>query len=467
MSFSRTSASAASSQKNQASKPSPPKAKQPAGKRKKPKAAESWAGEVARHLFNPKDTASRPRIDRRLISRPILQEAPYDGSKQSKPAAQPASQHGRRYPFVPSAADYPYWGTLPVSPTSFPVTDDANLSMHGRYPRTQHPSFGPFRPGSAMAPNGEGSSIRPRDTVIPRRPVGATYRSRPSQRPPPADQPPASPRQVRDPSGFSTATMSKKDKRLGVADPFVWESVSRTLSQQHRLSLLVTPEKSPHQRSDTFDAPSRTSSQRRVLDRFAKDLQNYADATGARGRLPAIPSTATESRNTLHTVDELLPYHGEFQAAGLAITSAEQTEKSPRRDNTREGANSGTSPFRSQGLRLDRRVDDPEDQSDGQGSSASTILHFTEQDDLSHLLVDELPPPKQKKMSPRTGLSWPHRRQQPPPSRLPQVQEDESSMFGPAAPAEPSRAPPAAPRPSGETGARQGKPSRKAGRYWY
>ncbi len=431
-----------SSQKKRTRLP-PSRGKHAPGKGKL-KEGESWAGGVAKHIFNPRDTTSRPRIDRRMISRPVLQEAPYDGSKSSKPTTQPAPQHDIRYPLVPATDNYPYWGTVPVPPASFPITNDANPAIPGRYPR-QHPSFGP-RPNSAVAPNACGSTRR-RETVIPRRPVGATYRSRPSQWPVTMEPIPASPPRLRDFSNFGTAAMSKKEKRLGMADPAVWESVSRTLTQQHRLSSLVSPEPSPGPQSDAFDAPSRGSSQRRVLDRFTKDLQTYADATGARGRLPIIPSTATESRNTLHTVDELLPYHNEFQAAGLAVTSAEQ---SPERRPTRKERLLEISLRCSGGLQLDGKADGPENLSNGRGSGSSTIVPFAEQDGLSHLLVDELPPPKQKKSSPKKVLPWLHKKQQVPPTRLPQVQEDEPSMARPTTPASPSRAQLATPGPSGK-----------------
>lgn len=72
--------------------------------------------------------------------------------------------------------------------------------------------------------------------------------------------------------------------------------------------------------------PSQTSSQRRAVDRFARELERYANRTGARGRLPASTPTS-ESGVSLHTISALLPFQAEFKAAGLAVTSAEQ--KSP------------------------------------------------------------------------------------------------------------------------------------------
>ncbi|KAI1443069.1 hypothetical protein F5Y02DRAFT_226469 [Annulohypoxylon stygium] len=79
------------------------------------------------------------------------------------------------------------------------------------------------------------------------------------------------------------------------------------------------------------DIPSRTSSQRKNLNRFTRQLTKYADAAKAAGVAPAMTPTASESKVSCHTVQQLLPYRKEFQKAGLAVTSAEQTRRSPIR----------------------------------------------------------------------------------------------------------------------------------------
>jgi hypothetical protein len=82
------------------------------------------------------------------------------------------------------------------------------------------------------------------------------------------------------------------------------------------------------------DVVSRTSSQRRALSRFAKELEKYADAAGAvgaasvAGRIPVITPTISESKVSIHTVKPLVPYKDEFLAAGLAVTSTEQNQNS-------------------------------------------------------------------------------------------------------------------------------------------
>lgn len=114
-------------------------------------------------------------------------------------------------------------------------------------------------------------------------------------------------------------------KRSAVLDPLVEESLQRTLTQQNRLSHITTPTKT---KSRPSPAPpsSATSSQRRSLSRFTKELERYCVAASANGTAPLPPSTPTvsESPTTLDTVTEFLPYHKQFKAAGLAVTSREQ-----------------------------------------------------------------------------------------------------------------------------------------------
>ncbi|KAJ8125710.1 hypothetical protein O1611_g7928 [Lasiodiplodia mahajangana] len=120
----------------------------------------------------------------------------------------------------------------------------------------------------------------------------------------------------------------KREKRFGVADPLAWDVLNRSLSQQRRLSSLISqdgPIAMPANRSSkkTPDGVSRTSSQRRALNRFARELEKYADVAGT--VVPVITPTISESKVSLHTVKPLVPYKDEFLAAGLAVTSTEQT----------------------------------------------------------------------------------------------------------------------------------------------
>ncbi|KAI1194187.1 hypothetical protein F5X97DRAFT_338068 [Nemania serpens] len=130
-----------------------------------------------------------------------------------------------------------------------------------------------------------------------------------------------------------TRKTPKREKRFGVADPLAWDVINRSLSQQHRLSSLVSvdgPVAVPVEpcSRQAIDVVSRTSSQRRALNRFARELEKYADVAGAAGKAPAITPTISESKASIHTVKPLVPYKDEFLAAGLAVTSAEQCENS-------------------------------------------------------------------------------------------------------------------------------------------
>ncbi|KAI1368774.1 hypothetical protein F5Y08DRAFT_354025 [Xylaria arbuscula] len=120
-----------------------------------------------------------------------------------------------------------------------------------------------------------------------------------------------------------------REKRFGVADPLAWDIINRSLTQQRRLSALVDPDGSvilplKHPSNNNSDITSGTTSQQRALNRFARELEKYADVAGAAGKEPVITPTVSESKASLHTVKPLVPYKDEFLAAGLAVTSAEQ-----------------------------------------------------------------------------------------------------------------------------------------------
>jgi len=227
-----------------------------------------------------------------------------------------------------------------------------------------------------------------------------------------------------------------------MADPVVWESVSRTLSQQQRLSTLVTPEQSPAVTDDLFSdayaCPSRTSSQRKRLNRFTKELQKYTDFTGARGKRPMVSSTATVSRNTLHTVDELLPYHHEFQSAGLAVTSAEQHGKSSGCQVGQKRPGRPTSSAAE--CRAGAKGRDRDDQGRRQANDADIGRFTSDQDGPSHFLANEAPPHKEMTVSPRKTLPWLRKNHQP--TRLPELVENEPSTMDLAGPVVPTGPPP-------------------------
>ncbi|TDZ26663.1 Succinate dehydrogenase assembly factor 1 [Colletotrichum orbiculare MAFF 240422] len=101
------------------------------------------------------------------------------------------------------------------------------------------------------------------------------------------------------------------------------KDVLRSVSQQSQVSLLASPSRSPKPSSTSLQPPTRTSSRRREVDRFAKQLEIYAQRREAAGKLH-INTPTPESGLSLHTVTALLPYQDQFLAAGLAVTSTQQ-----------------------------------------------------------------------------------------------------------------------------------------------
>ncbi|KAI2473666.1 hypothetical protein F4781DRAFT_140445 [Annulohypoxylon bovei var. microspora] len=154
------------------------------------------------------------------------------------------------------------------------------------------------------------------------------------------DQPPPRPKQVeqiaggRRPRGMGVSERNRgraREKRFGLADPIVWDAINRSLDQQRRLSTLIIPENGMTESNHPSEVPSRTSSQRKTLNRFTRQLKKYAGAAEAAGKAPVMTPTESESKVSYHTVQQLLPYRKEFQAAGLAVTSTDQDRGSPVR----------------------------------------------------------------------------------------------------------------------------------------
>ena len=121
----------------------------------------------------------------------------------------------------------------------------------------------------------------------------------------------------------------EREKRFGLSDPAALDAMRRSLAQQQHLSS-KKPEKlasrAPRHRQRPR-IPSRTSSKRRSLNRFSRQLEKYAEAADVKGKAPVVTPTASESPASLHTVQPLLPYREEFQSAGLAVTSSDQQRK--------------------------------------------------------------------------------------------------------------------------------------------
>lgn len=89
----------------------------------------------------------------------------------------------------------------------------------------------------------------------------------------------------------------------------------------------VTPSMKSIVQSLLSDSASRTASQKRALKQFTKELELYLQATKSLHKQTLVPSPSTTTVSA-HTIEELRPYKGQFQSAGLAVTSADQKRES-------------------------------------------------------------------------------------------------------------------------------------------
>lgn len=171
------------------------------------------------------------------------------------------------------------------------------------------------------------------------------------------------------------------------------------------MSLIASPSKLSSKPSlKAPQPPSRTSSRRRAVDRFARQLEIYAERRAAAGNLP-VNTPTPESAVSLRTVEALKPYEDQFVAAGLAVTSAQQQQKphpigrptnyekveekfcvSPERRQLK-GSKAPEQPGRLQlnGLRS------PSWSSES-SSSVATEVAFTQPNDWELAFIDEVPP---------------------------------------------------------------------------
>ena len=187
-----------------------------------------------------------------------------------------------------------------------------------------------------------------------------------------------------------------REKRFGLSDPAVWDAMNRTLAQQQHLSSNRHGEPSSRVRRHRHRPriPSRTSSQHRTLNRFTRQLEKYADAADLKGKAPVVTTTESESRASLHTVQPLLPYHKEFQSAGLAVTSSEQKQRSPSGQASRAPQPGHGNPKTIRG-KTDERVNHKQHMAvSSETSSCGSHILFTRPDEL--YLIDSALPQKSR-----------------------------------------------------------------------
>lgn len=182
-------------------------------------------------------------------------------------------------------------------------------------------------------------------------------------------------------------------------DSALVDAISRSVAEQLRmLSLSVRGSSGRASRSAPASVTSAGQqscvSQTEALKRFTKDLSRYADHTGARGKIPHL-TPSSKSPETLHTVSALLPYQGEFRAAGLAVTSKEQARKTssslrPRAFRGRRRLRLASSPVRMS------QVDGETDLND-KAPTSSTEVSFADPktlDEWRYALIEEVPAKK-------------------------------------------------------------------------
>ncbi|KAI5918296.1 hypothetical protein F4810DRAFT_598430 [Camillea tinctor] len=186
-----------------------------------------------------------------------------------------------------------------------------------------------------------------------------------------------------------------REKRYGLVDPAAWDAINRSLMQQQRLSSWIVPNDLDGTRRSKLEAhprkpdiPSRTSSERKALNRFIRDLEKYAQAAGSTGKVPITTPTPSESKASYHTVKPLLPYRDELAAAGLAVTSTDQKHRlSTERDapvlRRTHDIHRGTDTSRGQTVELDGYFDfkqEKKNRSDLPRTRSGSIIRSTPPD---------------------------------------------------------------------------------------
>lgn len=181
--------------------------------------------------------------------------------------------------------------------------------------------------------------------------------------------------------GRSTSSRAVADNRLAALGPLAEESLSGGLSQQDCLSCLMSPTKSKPL-PNPVPEPPQTRDQSKTLARFTKQLEKYSAAVNSNGKpeLPRSTPTVSDSPTTLNTVAELLPYHKQFKAAGLAVTSREQMPRIPESTHPRRLAlnnvNEGYAPMAH--VQVDGSTVTPSEQESVPEEPAAPYVHENE-----------------------------------------------------------------------------------------
>lgn len=198
------------------------------------------------------------------------------------------------------------------------------------------------------------------------------------------------------------------DNRLATLGPLAEESLSRGMSQQDCLSCLMSPTKNKPLPIPP-PGPPQTREQSKNLARFTKQLERYSSAVNANGKpeLPLVTPTVSDSPTTLDTVTELLPYHKQFKAAGLAVTSREQMPKIPESTHQRRiiGNKRNEGNLHMNYVQVDGSTVTPSEQESIPGEPAAPHAHEGE-GDSSSAQIQQRAPNKAATSVNKTLLPW-------------------------------------------------------------
>lgn len=160
--------------------------------------------------------------------------------------------------------------------------------------------------------------------------------------------PPTRPRYTVFPKPEERQRASTMSSQPAIADLVNSEPARRSLSQQCRLSSLVPPgclpttsmkrgqtvKQSPQTRMGSTRAPAltreppkrplRSPSRKVAVDKFARDLEEFAETGGVAGKHLPAASEVDGINDSVQTVQDFLPYRNQFREAGLAVTSDDQ-----------------------------------------------------------------------------------------------------------------------------------------------
>jgi len=195
------------------------------------------------------------------------------------------------------------------------------------------------------------------------------------------------------PKSFVTTRRSTKSRASSTKrpsnfeDPAFWQAVN-SLALQVNNAASVDPSIRSIVRSLGSDTASRSPSQKRAIRQFTREISLYLQAAHSlpKQSLVASPSATTISA---HTITELKPFQAEFQAAGLAVTSAEQRGM-PSRKLIKDRSPPPTPPKddkwakRRTSVKESKPVDNLRDHSGGSASTGSTVIGFTPPHEKSH-----------------------------------------------------------------------------------